>query len=100
MYYLYDHLRKGSFRLAYCDTDSICIGLSRTLPIKENRTIEEYHRAVFDPLVRPEMKTSWEKTWRDRFVLSEKIEDKRRPGLLKRMLIFFSTSLFVKPYLK
>ena len=88
MHYLFDHLKRGSFRLAYCDTDSICIGLSRTLPIKENATVEEDHRAVFDPLVRPEMRESWERTWRDRFVLSKKVEDCRRPGLLKRMLSY------------
>ena len=27
MYFLRDHLQPGSFRPAYCDTDSMCLGL-------------------------------------------------------------------------
>ena len=91
MHYLYDHLKKGSFRLSYCDTDSITIGFSETLPIQSDMSIEEYHRAVFDPIIRPDMRSSWEDTWRDHFVLTKKVEDCRRPGLFKRMRLFIQS---------
>ena len=51
-------------------------------------SIEEYHRAVFDPIIREDMRSSWEATWRDHFVLTKEVEDCRRPGLFKRMRLF------------
>merc|ERR1711911_99133 len=55
MLFLYSHLKPGSFLNSYADTDSICLGLSRTKPIPENASLEEYYRCLFDPLVRPKM---------------------------------------------
>ena len=83
MYHLYDHLLPGSFKASYCDTDSICLGVSRTLPMNPNMSLEEYHRAVFDPLVKPSMKESWEKSFNKWFVLTRQVEDERLPGKLK-----------------
>ena len=83
MHYLRDHLHAGSFRPSYADTDSMCLGLSRTLPIPPKASPEEYYRCLFDPLVRPEMKISWEKTWKEWFVTTTAIEDQREPGKLK-----------------
>ena len=83
MNFLRVHLLPGSFRSSYCDTDSMCLGLSRTQPIPENATLEQYYRCLFDPLVRPEMKDSWESQWKSWFVTTDTIEDQRKPGKLK-----------------
>ena len=83
MDFLRIHLLPGSFRPSYADTDSMCLGLSRTGPIPENATPEQYYRALFDPLVRPDMKDSWESQWKSWFVTTDAIEDQRKPGKLK-----------------
>ena len=73
----------GSFRPAYADTDSMCLGLSRTKPISEDATLEEYYRSLFDPLVRPEMRQSWESKWKDWICTTNAVEDQRKPGKFK-----------------
>ena len=83
MYYLRDHLLPGSFRPSYADTDSMCLGLSRSKPIPENASPEEFYRCLFDPLVRPEMRDSWESSWKSWFVTTNDVEDQRKPGKLK-----------------
>ena len=83
MQFLYLHLKPGSFVNSYADTDSMCLGLSRTKPIPENATLEEYYRCLFDPLVRPEMLESWEATWKQWFCTTDAVEDQRKPGKLK-----------------
>ena len=83
MFYLFDHLEPGSFKASYADTDSMCLGLSQTRPIEPNMNLEQYHRAIFDDLVKPSMKQSWEATWRQWFVTTDQVEDERLPGKLK-----------------
>ena len=58
--FLFDHLKEGSFRTAYADTDSMCLGLTKTRPLRPNMTREEEYRAIFDPIVKDEMRESWE----------------------------------------
>ena len=43
MEFLYQHLNPGSFRPAYADTDSICLGLSKSTEPKDG-SLEEYYR--------------------------------------------------------
>ena len=93
MFYLRDHLLPGSFRPSYADTDSMCLGLSRTRPIPENATPEEFYRCLFDPLVRPEKRESWESTWKDWFVTTNEVEDQRKPGKLKSKIRFSTTKI-------
>ena len=88
MMFLYKHLKPGSFRNSYADTDSMCLGLSRTKPIPEKASLEEYYRCLFDPLVRPEMLESWEATWKDWICTTDKVEDIRKPGKLKCEFMF------------
>ena len=88
MYFLLDHLQPGSFRNAYCDTDSICLGLSKSGPRNSDQTPEEYFRAIFDPIVVPEMRESWERNWKSWFVTTSDVLDQRTPGKLKGKLIF------------
>ena len=92
MTFLYDHLQKGSFRTAYADTDSMCLGLTRTQSLRVGMTREEEYRAIFDPIVKPEMRDSWENTWKDWFVTTNQVEDERLPGKLKRMFTLFYQS--------
>ena len=90
MEFLRCHLLPGSFRTSYADTDSMCLGLSRTSPIPEDPTTEQYYRCLFDPLVRPEMKCSWEANWKSWFVTTDAVEDQRKPGKLKSTYITYS----------
>ena len=50
----------------------------------EGMTPEEELRAVFDPIVKPEMRESWEAKWKSWFVTLATVEDERFPGKLKR----------------
>ena len=61
----------------------MCLGLSRTRPLEPNMNLETLHRSIFDPLVKPSMKESWEATWKDWFVTTTEVEDERLPGKLK-----------------
>ena len=45
--------------------------------------LEQKLRAVFDPIVRPDMRESWEKQWKDWFCTTTEVEDQRWPGKLK-----------------
>ena len=83
MYFLLDHLEPGSFRTGYCDTDSMCLGLSKSNSIPENCEPEEYYRSIFDPIVREDMKSSWEANWKKWFVTTNEVVDQRTPGKLK-----------------
>ena len=64
MYFLYKHLEKGSFINSYADTDSMCLGLTKSTPLEDNFNEEQKLRAIFDPIVRPEMRESWEAQWK------------------------------------
>ena len=100
MHFLYDHLEKGSFRTAYSDTDSMCLGLTKSRPFEEHFNEEQKLRALFDPLVRPEKKESWEQNWKSWFcTVSEDagkdfIIDQRTPDKLK-VEFGFSKGFFV-----
>ena len=84
MTWLYDHLEEGSFRTTYADTDSMCLGLSKSAPDPgPQASKEEQLRALFDPLVRPEKRESWEQTWKTWFTTTSTVEDKRTPGKFK-----------------
>ena len=83
MYWLYEHLQPGSFRTCYADTDSMCLALTKTNHSKINGNEEMFYRALFDPIVRPEKRESWEKSWRNWFVTTADVHDIRRPGKLK-----------------
>ena len=83
MWFMYDHLVPGSFRACYADTDSMCLALSRSIPLDESDSIETSLRKLFDPIVRPEMKQSWEAKWKSWFVTTNDVEDQREPGKLK-----------------
>ena len=47
-------------------------------------------KAIFEPMVKPEMLSSFFENWEKWFVLSDKVEDLRKPGLLKPEFEFSS----------
>ena len=83
MFFLQKHLKKGSFRNAYSDTDSMCLGTTRTATITDEMSTIDKYRAIFDPIVKPQMRDSWETNWRAWFVTTDSVEDQRFPGKLK-----------------
>ena len=87
MYFLSDHLEPGSFRPAYCDTDSMCLGLSKSNVIPPDCNPEVYYRAIFDPIVREDMRESWERNWKSWFVTTNEVLDERTPGKMKGKLM-------------
>ena len=92
MVFLFDHLKKGSFRTAYADTDSMCLGLTQSKPLHANMSREEEYRAIFDPIVKPEMRDSWETNWKTWFVTTSEVEDERFPGKLKSKIPLFASN--------
>ena len=62
----------------------MAIATTKTGALDPKMTIEERYRAVFEPIVRPEMKKSWDKTWKTWFCTTGTIEENLTPGKLKR----------------
>ena len=81
MYWLEAHLEEGAFKTCYADTDSMALALTRSGP--ETDDPEASLRSLFDPIVKPSMKESWETTWKSWFVTTNEISDIRKPGKLK-----------------
>lgn len=70
------------------DTDSLCLGLTRTGPISLNeqgipKSRREQMESVFFPIVKEGMLAEFKKEWVNWLVLSNEIADEKRPGLLK-----------------
>ena len=87
MFNLYHHLEPGSFRSVYADTDSMCLALTKSRDVR-NDSEEEKYRALFDPIIRPEMKESWEKIWKTWICTTTETVDIRTPGKLKCEFLF------------
>mgnify|MGYP003329157010 CR=1 FL=1 len=83
MDFLFTHIEPGAIVPFYCDTDSIFLGTTKSQSRTADMTTEQKLRAVFDPIVRMEMKASWENKWKSWFVTTNEVEDQRRPGKLK-----------------
>ena len=81
MYWLEDHLEDGSFKTCYADTDSMALALTKSGP--ETDDPEASLRSLFDPIVKPSKRESWEATWKSWFVSTNEIWDIRKPGKLK-----------------
>ena len=88
MYFMFHHLEPGSFRAVYADTDSMCLGLTKTLPDLPGCSEEQKYRNLFDPLVRPDMRESWEASWKDWMCTTTEATDIRKPGKLKFEFLF------------
>ena len=95
MFFLFDHLVPGTFVNCYADTDSMALATTRTRQMTDGMTPEEELRAVFDPIVKPEMRESWERNWKKWFVTEATVEDERFPGKLKREYSPSETSFYM-----
>lgn len=96
-----DHCRDGAYKLIYADTgdleihikslifskDSIAIATTQTGPLEGSR--EQRMKAIFGPMLKPSMVKNFYEKWSEWFVLTDLVEDLRKPGLLKS-IIFFS----------
>ena len=69
---------------------SCCIATTETSALRQDMSPEEKLRAVFDPIVKPEMRESWETQWKSWFCTTNEVEDIRFPGKLKGILTFIS----------
>ena len=87
MFDLFKHMEPGSFRCVYSDTDSMCLALTKSRTVN-NDSEEEKYRALFDPIVKKEMRASWEAMWKDWICATTQIEDIRTPGKLKLEFLF------------
>ena len=87
MFDLFKHMEPGSFRCVYSDTDSMCLALTKSRTVN-NDSEEEKYRALFDPIVKKEMRGSWEAMWKDWICATTQIEDIRTPGKLKLEFLF------------
>ena len=98
MFFLKDHLIEGTFTTAYCDTDSMALATCRTDEELNGSTMEEKLRAVFDPIVKPEMRNHWEANWKKWFVTEDTVEDEKFPGKLKckAILIFNNLNFYYR----
>ena len=94
MYWLYKHLEPGSFRTCYADTDSMCLALTKTDHAAMKGDTESFYRGLFDPIVKSNMRQSWESTWKDWFVTTDDVHDKRKPGKLKGQSSFNTLCYF------
>ena len=81
--FLETFLMPGSFKLCYCDTDSLCVATTKTTFLTCTETLKEKMSKIFLPIVREEMKDAFLAKWTDEFVLEETIENARKPGLMK-----------------
>lgn len=83
MHFLHTHLVTGSYRTCYADTDSMCLALTAGLSFNKHDSLEKQLTSMFDPIIRPEMRESWETQWKQWFVTTDTVEDQRWPGKLK-----------------
>ena len=80
---LEDFLEPGSFKLTYCDTDSLCVASTKTDLLTGEESLEEKMSKIFLPIVKTEMREEFLIRWRNEFVLEETIDNSRKPGLMK-----------------
>ena len=81
MYFLERHLVDGSFKTVYADTDSMAMALTRTKI--NNDSLKDRLKGMFEPIVKPSMRSSWDENWEKWLVTTKETKDIRRPGKLK-----------------
>ena len=80
--FVYKFFIPGSFVLSYCDTDSICIGFSRS-QTPENKSRKAELLSVLLPVVKPELTEEFYPAFEKWFVTKDEVEDEKCPGKLK-----------------
>ena len=64
---------------------------SKTAELNDSMSIEERYTAVFEPIVRPNMRESWKQNWKKWFCTTGTIEENLTPGKLKCKLCVFTS---------
>ncbi|CAG5104401.1 Oidioi.mRNA.OKI2018_I69.chr1.g1235.t1.cds [Oikopleura dioica] len=79
--FLHKYLEKGSFKLNYCDTDSLAISTTKTAPSGETRKSKT--ASTFLPIVKPHLRKAFLREWQDWFVIEDTTRNDKTPGLMK-----------------
>lgn len=74
------------------NVDSLCLATTQTKPFDDNVTVEDKIKCIFQPILKPDMIESWNKSWKNFFVTEDTVEDKRCPGKMKRRAFNFKIS--------
>ena len=94
VYFMENCLKQGSYKLLYCDTDSMAFGLTKTIKLDKTDTLRQKLEKMFFPIVKTDKMDYFQAEWGNFFVLDDSIEQKRKTGLLKskifKTLIQFS----------
>ena len=69
----------------------MALATTMTGPLEGNR--EQRMRAIFGPILKPNMIESFYQKWGEWFVLTDLVEDLRRPGLLKSSNLYYLHNL-------
>ena len=86
--FVYKFFIPGSFVLSYCDTDSICLGLTKSeLPKDKSRRSELL--SVILPIIKPELLDDFYPEFEKWFVTHDTVEDEKYPGKLKSIFLQF-----------
>ena len=97
MFYIFDHTIEGALVPCYADTDSMALATTDTRQVPETASVEEKYAAIFEPIIKPEMRDSWEKTWKQWFVTTTDVSDTLFPGKLKcKFSVVIQLLTFVK----
>ena len=73
--FLNSHVEPDTCKTLYCDTDSICLALTKR--VNETDSVKNYFN------IKPAMLNSWQKNYSKWFVHEDTVECMRQPGLLK-----------------
>ena len=89
MKFLFDHLLPGSFKPVYCDTDSMTLATTRSADDYNGTDLPRFYESTFGPIIRPEMRESWDRQMSQWFVLDlNDMNDSLKIGKLKREFQF------------
>ena len=83
IYFMEHCLTNGSYKLMYCDTDSMAFALTKTLKLEKTDTLRQKLEKLFFPIVKSDKMTYFQSEWGNYFVLDDSIEQKKKPELLK-----------------
>ncbi|CAG5101819.1 Oidioi.mRNA.OKI2018_I69.chr1.g14.t1.cds [Oikopleura dioica] len=79
--FLHKYLRPGSYKLNYCDTDSLAISFTRSGT--DGKTTRSQMEAALLPCVREELMDEFLQVWHKWIVLEDTTLNHKTPGLLK-----------------
>ena len=80
--FVYKFFIPGSFILSYCDTDSICIALTKS-QLPEDKSRKSELLSILLPVVKPELQDEFYPAFEKWFVTENTVEDEKFPGKLK-----------------